>query len=129
MTTQVAAADTASRSEPAEAERGTFDQLSPQGGRDLAGVSTARSSVRRMPYPARPRLEPLPRWRGTRNRLRGDELLALKAFVIDSYADGLSLRQIAELTDRTWSDIRAILHTEGIGRRPAGAQRLRPPGQ
>ena len=26
---------------------------------------------------------------------------------IDSYADGLSLRQIAELTDRTWSDIRA----------------------
>lgn len=80
-----------------------------------------------MPYPARPRLDPLPQWRGTRNRLRGEQLRALKTFVIDSYANGLSLRQIAELTDRTWSDIRAILHTEGVSRRPSGAQRIQPP--
>lgn len=82
-----------------------------------------------MPYPARPRLDPLPRWQGTRNRLRGKQLRALKAFVIDSYANGLSLRQIAELTDRTWSDIRAILRTEGVRCRPPGAQRIQPPGR
>jgi len=80
-----------------------------------------------MPYPARPRLDPLPQWKGTRNRLRGDQLGALKAFVIACYADGLSLRQIAELTDRTWSDIRAILRAEGVPSRPVGTQRTQPP--
>jgi hypothetical protein len=80
-----------------------------------------------MPYPSRPRLEPLPRWRGTRNRLRGEQLRALKVFVVDSYVSGLSLRQVAELTDRTWSDIRAILLTEGVRRRSPGAERFQPP--
>jgi len=73
-----------------------------------------------MPYPARPRLEPLLRWRGTRNRLRGDELLALEAFVVDSYADGLSLRQIAE-THRP--------NLVGHPRHPAYRRSRAPPGR
>ena len=56
----------------------------------------------------------MPEWKGTRNRLRGERLDALKAFVVASYDGGRSLRQIAELTDRTRSDIRAILATDGV---------------
>lgn len=78
-----------------------------------------------MPYPARPHLEPLPAWRGTRNRLRGERLASLKTFVVESYSSGLSLRQMAELSDRSWSDVRAILDTEGLPRRPPGATRIR----
>ena len=77
-----------------------------------------------MPYPSRPRRRPLPKWRGTRNRLRGQRLIELKEFVVAQYLAGLSLREIAELTDRAWSDVRAILDSEGVPRRPPGAVRL-----
>jgi hypothetical protein len=41
--------------------------------------------------------------------------------VVDQYAAGRSLRQIAELTDRSFSAIRSILDRAGVGRRDSGA--------
>lgn len=75
-----------------------------------------------MAYPACPRLAPLPEWRGTALRLRGAELDRLKAFMISQYETGRSLRQIAELTDRSFSDVRSILAGSGVQRRSVGAQ-------
>jgi len=41
--------------------------------------------------------------------------------VVEQYLAGLSLRQIAELTDRSFSGVRRILASRGVRRRPAGA--------
>lgn len=89
------------------------------------GSTDRRNRFLTCPIPHAPRLEPMPEWRGTRNRLRGEQLDALKGFIVTAYDEGKSLRQIAELTDRTWSDIRAILATTGVPRRPPGAVNAR----
>ncbi len=74
-----------------------------------------------VPYPSRPRREPLPTFRGTaRPGIHADA--QLKSFVIEQYVDsGKSLREIAELTDRSLSAIRNILERAGHLRRGAGA--------
>jgi hypothetical protein len=73
-----------------------------------------------MAYPSRPRADPLPRFLGTaRPGARADpELLA---FVVEQYEQGKSLRQIAELTNRSFSAVRNILDRAGLPRRGSGA--------
>jgi hypothetical protein len=41
--------------------------------------------------------------------------------VVDQYAAGRSLRQIAELTDRSFSAIRSVLDRAGVRRRNSDA--------
>lgn len=76
------------------------------------------------PYPDRPVHEPDGRWAGrTRSGARAEAELI--AYVLERYAAGLSLRQIAELTDRTHSAVRNILERAGVQRRGVGAERIR----
>ena len=78
-----------------------------------------------MPYPPRPQLQPLPRFAGTGASRPDPALLAdLEAFVLTQYRAGRSLRQIAELTDRSHSGIRNLLHRHGVHRRGTGAPPL-----
>ncbi len=75
-----------------------------------------------MPYPPRPRLQPLPQFRGTVTTRPSRKLRErLDTFVLEHYTAGRSLRQIAELTDRSHSLIRYILARHGVHRRGAGA--------
>ncbi len=67
-----------------------------------------------MPYPPRPRLQPLPQFRGTVTTRPSRELRErLDTFVLEHYTAGRSLRQIAELTDRSHSSNRYILQRHG----------------
>jgi DNA-directed RNA polymerase specialized sigma24 family protein len=45
----------------------------------------------------------------------------VEAFIVEHYAAGRSLRELAELTDRSFSAVRNILTRHGIRRREAGA--------
>ena len=78
-----------------------------------------------MVYPPRPQLQPLPQFAGTARdgtiptRALQNEL---EAFVVASYREGRSLREIAELVDRTQTAVRRVLDRHGIPRRPVGAQ-------
>ena len=75
-----------------------------------------------MPYPPRPQLKPLPEFAGqTHPGTRATKRLI--EFVLAQYAAGLSLREIAELTDPTHSAVRNILDRAGVPRRPTGARR------
>lgn len=75
-----------------------------------------------VPYPSRPQLRPLPEFRGTATPRPSPQLRdRLVAFVLAQYAAGHSLREIAELTDRSYSAIRNILQRNGVRRRAAGA--------
>jgi hypothetical protein len=47
----------------------------------------------------------------------------VEEFVLREYAAGRSLRELAELTDRSFSAVRNILYRRGVGRRPRGARR------
>jgi hypothetical protein len=76
-----------------------------------------------MPYPSRPQLKPLPHFAGqTRPGARASAELV--AYVLDQYAAGRSLREIAELPDRTHSAVRNILDRAGVLRRESGAPML-----
>ena len=80
-----------------------------------------------MPYPPRPQLLPLPEFAGTARTgtVPSRELQArLEAFVVDQYKSGRSLRQIAELVDRSQTAVRRVLDRHQVHRRPAGAQVL-----
>ncbi|MGY1651780.1 helix-turn-helix domain-containing protein [Geodermatophilus sp. SYSU D01119] len=44
--------------------------------------------------------------------------------MVSQYANGPSLREIAELTDRSFSAVRNILDKHGMKRRSAGATRV-----
>ena len=83
-----------------------------------------------MPYPPRPQLRPLPEFVGTAVP-RPDPVVQARVerFVLEQYAAGRSLRQIAELTDRSVSAVRKILDKHGVHRRPTGAAAVPPPGQ
>lgn len=74
-----------------------------------------------MPYPSRPRLEPLPEFRGrARPGVYADA--RLKEFVVDQYVNqGRSLREIAELTNHSFSAVRNLLDRLGHLRREVGA--------
>jgi hypothetical protein len=89
-----------------------------------------------MPYPPRPQLRPLPAFAGTARTgtVPSQRLQAqLEAFVLGEYAAGRSLRQIAELIDRSPTAVRRVLDKHGVPRRAVGAPRqtdqagLRPP--
>jgi hypothetical protein len=45
----------------------------------------------------------------------------VEAFIVEQYATGRSLRELAELTDRSFSAVRNILTKRGVRRRSAGA--------
>ena len=75
-----------------------------------------------MAYPPRPHLEKLPQFAGT-NRPGARAAPELIALVLAQYDAGRSLREIAELTDRTHSAVRNILHRADVLRRSAGARR------
>jgi Helix-turn-helix domain len=78
-----------------------------------------------MPYPARPHHDPLSQFAGTRGQwLPPGGTAELTKYVVREYAQGRSLRELAELTDRSWSEVRKILAAAGVRRRPAGAQRI-----
>lgn len=76
-------------------------------------------------YPARPSLEPLPEFAGTAtSRPDPESRERLVAFVLEQYVlQGRSLREIAELTDRSFSAVRNILDRRRVHRRPPGAAR------
>ncbi|WP_081795096.1 helix-turn-helix domain-containing protein [Nocardioides sp. URHA0020] len=75
-----------------------------------------------MPYPSRPTKDPLPQFAGTASsRPTPQQRAELIAFVTAGYLDGLSLRELAELTDRTQTAVRRALDQAGVRRREAGA--------
>ncbi|WP_457622844.1 helix-turn-helix domain-containing protein [Nocardioides secundeburneus] len=78
-----------------------------------------------VPYPSRPTLEPLARFRGSATiKPSPHQRAEFVAFVVSGYQAGRSLRQIAELTDRTQTAVRRALDQAGIPRRARGAARL-----
>ena len=79
-----------------------------------------------MPYPPRPQLAPLPQFAGTaRNGTIPSRDLQnqLEAYVVTAYLHGRSLREIAELVDRTQTAVRRVLNKHQVPRRPVGARR------
>lgn len=75
-----------------------------------------------MPYPGRPILEPLPSFRGTATiKQSAQQRRTLIAFVAREYQAGRSLRELAELTDRSQTAIRRALDEAGVPRRGRGA--------
>jgi predicted transcriptional regulator len=52
----------------------------------------------------------------------------VEAFIVEEYAAGRSLRELAELTDRSFSAVRNILTRHGIHRRGTGAAAVLEPG-
>lgn len=78
-----------------------------------------------MPYPARRVLDPLPEFKGTAStRQTPDQRQRLLVFVAARYEEGMSLREIAELTDRTQSAVRRALDQADVPRRGRGAPRV-----
>ncbi|MCF6743547.1 response regulator transcription factor [Blastococcus sp. KM273128] len=80
-----------------------------------------------MPYRPRPQLRSLPEFANT-NLPRPDPAVQqrVEEFGLQSYGSGHSLREIAELTDRSHSAVRNILHKHGVRRRSGGAARISP---
>ncbi|MFQ1002625.1 helix-turn-helix domain-containing protein [Modestobacter sp. SSW1-42] len=75
-----------------------------------------------MPYPPRPQLRPLPEFAGTAVSRPDPAVQArVESFVLEQYAGGRSLREIAELTDRSHSAVRNILDRHEVRRRGCGA--------
>ena len=75
-----------------------------------------------MPYPPRPLLRPRPEFTGTRDSAHPLLLARLEAFVVTQYAEGRSLREIAELVDRSQTAVRRALDKHQVPRRPVGAR-------
>ncbi|GAA4732794.1 hypothetical protein GCM10023328_10100 [Modestobacter marinus] len=78
-----------------------------------------------MPYPSRPSLRPLPEFAGTARTgtvLSADLQARMEAYVLESYAGGRSLREIAELIDRSVTAVRRILARHKLPTRRAGAR-------
>lgn len=83
-----------------------------------------------MPYPSRPVLEALPEFQGTATvRQSAEQRERLVAFSAEQYRAGRSLRQIAELTDRSQTATRRALRQAGIQLRGRGAQPTGATGQ
>lgn len=74
------------------------------------------------PYPSRPALDPLPEFVGTATvRQIPQQRERVIKFAAEQYLAGRSLREVAELTDRTQSAIRRALSAAGVPLRGAGA--------
>lgn len=74
------------------------------------------------PYPSRPALDALPQFAGTAvTRPSPQQRQDLLAFVAEAYVAGRSLREIAELTDRSQTAVRRALDQAGVRRRGPGA--------
>lgn len=81
-----------------------------------------------MPYPPRPQLRPLAEFAGTASPRPDPAVQArVEAFIVEHYVTGRSLRELAELTDRSFSAVRNILTRHGVHRRATGASALRQP--
>jgi predicted transcriptional regulator len=79
-----------------------------------------------MVYPGRKNLDVLPEFVGTATVHQSlQQRERLRAFAVDAYAAGRSLREIAELTGRTQTAVRRVLDEAGVVRRGAGAQPIR----
>jgi hypothetical protein len=79
-----------------------------------------------MPYPPRPQLRPLPEFAGTASPRPDPAVQArVKAFIVEQYPVGRSLRELAELTDRSFSAVRKTLDRRQIRRRGTGAEPVR----
>ncbi|MGY1838437.1 MULTISPECIES: helix-turn-helix domain-containing protein [unclassified Modestobacter] len=79
-----------------------------------------------MPYPPRPQLRPLPEFAGTATSRPDPAVQArVEAFIVEQYVGGRSLRELSELTDRSFSAVRNILAKHRVHRRGAGAVALR----
>ena len=86
-------------------------------------------TVRSVPYPPRPQLRPMPEFAGTASPRPDPAVQAqVETFIVEQYAAGRSLRELAELTDRSFSAVRKILTRHGVHRRGSGASVLREPG-
>jgi len=53
----------------------------------------------------------------------------LEAFVVEQYRAGRSLREIAELVDRTQTAVRRVLDKHDVRRREPGASPVSPPAR
>ena len=72
--------------------------------------------------PPRPHLRPLPEFTGTAVPHPHPLVQArVERFVLGKYAGARSLRELADLTDRSFSAVRNILSKHGVRRRTAGA--------
>jgi hypothetical protein len=92
-------------------------------------ASGRRSYGASMPYPPRPQLRPRPEFAGSASPRPNPGVQArVEAFIVEQYAAGRSLRELAELTDRSFSAVRNILNRRGVHRRGAGAAARREPG-
>jgi hypothetical protein len=82
-----------------------------------------------LPYPPRPQLRPLPEFAGTAlSRPDSAVQVRVERFVLQQYVAGRSLRELAELTDRSHSAVRNILDKHGV-RRGAAVVPCRGPGR
>ena len=77
-----------------------------------------------MPYPPRPQLQPRPEFAGTRSSAHPLLQERLEAFIVATYREGRSLREIAELVDRSQTAVRRALDKHHVSRRPSGARPL-----
>lgn len=78
-----------------------------------------------MVYPGRNVLDPLPRFACANRYSPHPQLRAeLAAFVREQYEAGRSLRDISELTGRSWSWVRKELARQGVVRRGHDANRV-----
>ncbi|MGL5825734.1 MAG: helix-turn-helix domain-containing protein [Nocardioides sp.] len=81
---------------------------------------------RRVSYPGKPALEPLPQFRGTALvRQTPEQRAALIEFVAREYQAGKSLRELAALSDRSQTAIRRALAQAGLSPRQPGAPQVR----
>ena len=79
-----------------------------------------------MPYPPGPQLRPLPEFVGSASpRPNADLQARVERYIVEQYAAGRSLRELAELTDRSFSAVRNILVRHGVLRRGRGAAAIR----
>jgi hypothetical protein len=68
----------------------------------------------------------LPEFRGTASPRPDPAIQArVETFIVEQYEAGRSLRQLAELTDRSFSAVRNILARHRVHRRNSGAAVLR----
>jgi hypothetical protein len=90
-------------------------------------TGSALGTLNPVPYPPRPQLRPLPEFAGTARTgtvLNAELQARLETFIVDQYAAGRSLRQIAELVDRSQTAVRRALDKHQVHRRPSGAHSL-----
>jgi hypothetical protein len=83
----------------------------------MGGKDTARNRGHRGDRLAQRRVRPS----------RGPDVVVqarVERFIVEQYTAGRSLRELAELTDRSFSALRNILDKHGVRRRAVGAARL-----